>query len=149
MRPVKFVSRNCFFLYIFIAIFILSSPVLAANYGLTLVYSGNLDGELEPCGCSEGGNKGGIKRRVQKVDELRAEEPNLLLISAGGLLISEMPQDKLKSEYILKGLEALDYDAIGVQWKDLARSLQVNIGRSAHALDGSSDLLLRLIIDET
>jgi len=86
----------------------------------TLVYSGNLDGELEPCGCSEFGNQGGIKRRVQKIDELRVANPDLFLVSAGGLLISDLPQDRLTSDYILKGLAALNYDAIGVQWRDLA-----------------------------
>jgi len=85
-----------------------------------LVYSGNLDGELEPCGCSEFGNQGGIKRRVQKIDELRAVSPDLFLVSAGGLLISDLPQDRLTSDYILKGLAALNYDAVGVQWRDLA-----------------------------
>ncbi len=98
----------------------LSPPDDAGPRQLTLVYSGNLDGELEPCGCSEGGNKGGIKRRVNQIDRLRQQQPDLFLISAGGLLVSEMPQDKLKSEYILKGLAQLDYDAIGVQWQDLA-----------------------------
>jgi len=92
----------------------------AGQSKFTLVYSGNMDGELEPCGCSEGGDKGGIKRRVKKVDELRKKDPKLVLFSTGGLLVSEMPQDKLKSEYILKGLEQLEYDAIGVQWQDLA-----------------------------
>lgn len=86
---------------------------------ITLVYTGNLDGELEPCGCSEGGNKGGIKRNVQVVDQLRVKYPELFLISAGGLLVSELPQDKLKSEYILKGFAAMNHDAIGVQWRDL------------------------------
>jgi len=90
------------------------------THNITLVYSGNLDGELEPCGCSEGGNKGGIKRRVEKIDELRKVDPKLYLISAGGLITSEVPQDKIKAEYILKGLKHLDYDAIGVQWQDLA-----------------------------
>lgn len=85
---------------------------------ITLVYSGNLDGELEPCGCSEGGNKGGIKRIVRVTDQLRAKTPDLFLVSAGGLFVSEMPQDKLKSEYILKGFEALNFDAVGVQWRD-------------------------------
>ncbi len=85
-----------------------------------LVYSGNLDGELEPCGCSEFGNQGGIKRRVKMIDELRVSNPDLFLISAGGLLISELPQDRLTSDYILKGMAALSYDAIGVQWRDLA-----------------------------
>lgn len=98
-----------------------NSPTpLAPASQITLIYSGNLDGELEPCGCSEGGNKGGIKRRANMIDKLRAETPELFLISAGGLLISELPQDRLKSEYILKGLAKLNYDAIGVQWQDLA-----------------------------
>lgn len=92
----------------------------AGDISLTLIYSGNMDGELEPCGCSEGGDKGGIKRRVKMVDELREENPELILFTTGGLLVSEMPQDKLKSEYILKGIEALNYDAVGVQWQDLA-----------------------------
>ena len=109
-------------LILLISLFATASITYAqsGNHGVTLVYTGNLDGELEPCGCSEGGNKGGIKRQVKKIDELRAKEPNLILVSSGGLLISEMPQDKLKSEYILKGLKDTNYDAIGIQWKDLA-----------------------------
>ena len=87
---------------------------------LTLVYSGNLDGELEPCGCTEEGDLGGIKRRTNMVDQLRDKHPNLFLVSAGGLLISDTPQDRLTSEYILKGLARLDYDAVGIQWRDLA-----------------------------
>lgn len=111
------------FICIIFVLLIISLSNVHANTGshdITLVYTGNIDGELEPCGCSEGGNKGGIKRRVNAIDKLRKEDPNLILISSGGLLVSDMPQDKLKSEYILKGLEALNYDAIGVQWRDLA-----------------------------
>lgn len=99
------------------------AKVAENTQGFTLIYSGNLDGELEPCGCSEGGNKGGVKRRVAKIDELRAKNKNLILLSTGGLIVSEMPQDRLKSEYILKGLAANNYDAIGIQWKDLAFGL--------------------------
>jgi len=87
---------------------------------ITLIYSGNLDGELEPCGCSEEGDLGGIKRRVNMVDQLRREVPDLFLISTGGLLISDTPQDRLTSEYILKGLAEINYDAVGIQWRDLA-----------------------------
>jgi 2',3'-cyclic-nucleotide 2'-phosphodiesterase (5'-nucleotidase family) len=87
---------------------------------LTLAYSGNLDGELEPCGCSEEGNLGGIKRQATVLDRLRAENPQLLAVSAGGLLSAEGADDQLKSAYILKGFAALGYDAIGVQWRDLA-----------------------------
>lgn len=85
-----------------------------------LVYTGNLDGELEPCGCSETGDMGGIKRQVAMIDQLRAAEPNLYLVSSGGLLSSAHAYEKLTSEFILKGVSALGYDALGVQWSDLA-----------------------------
>jgi hypothetical protein len=96
------------------------SPAMAATSGLTLIYSGNLNGELEPCGCTEEGNMGGIRRRATMINKLRSEQPNLFLISAGGLLSSESPRDRLKGEYILKGIATINYDAIGVQWRDLA-----------------------------
>ena len=105
----------------FTALFFMSSSFANADSrDITLIYTGNLDGELEPCGCSEGGDKGGLKRRANIIDNFRKEDPNLYLISSGGLLISEVAQDTLKSRYILKGMEALNYDAIGVQWKDLS-----------------------------
>ena len=87
---------------------------------LTIIYSGNLNGELEPCGCAAETNQGGIKRRATMVKQLRAEKPDLFLFSSGGLLTSNNPQDRLTGEYVLKGLATMDYDAIGVQWSDLA-----------------------------
>lgn len=117
----KIVWRSIFSLFVVVVInSCIVMPEPNERRQVTLVYSGNLDGELEPCGCSEFGNQGGIKRRVSKVDELRRANPGLFLVSAGGLLISDLPQDRLTSQYILSGLQALDYDAIGVQWRDLA-----------------------------
>ncbi|NOX76492.1 MAG: hypothetical protein GXP17_07765 [Gammaproteobacteria bacterium] len=95
------------------------SPAVAQE-NLTLIYSGNLDGELEPCGCSDEGNFGGIKRRASLLATLRTETPGLIALSAGGLLSSDGPGDRLKGEYILKGFAALGYDAVGLQWRDLA-----------------------------
>ncbi|MCG6970714.1 MAG: hypothetical protein LJE85_13190 [Gammaproteobacteria bacterium] len=87
---------------------------------LPLIYSGNLDGELEPCGCTEEGNLGGINRRVSLLDKLRADNPQLVAISGGGLISAEGSTDRIKAKYILKGFADLHYDAIGVQWKDLS-----------------------------
>ena len=95
------------------------SPALASE-SLSIIYSGNLDGELEPCGCSAEGNFGGIKRRATLLQRLRKETPNLVLLSSGGLLSAEGPGDRLKGEYILKGFAMLNYDGIAVQWRDLA-----------------------------
>ena len=85
-----------------------------------LVYSGNIDGELEPCGCSIEGDLGGILRHATTLKALRAEHPNLFAVSSGGMVVSMSPQDQLTGEYILKGVAQLNYDAIGVQWTDLA-----------------------------
>ena len=86
---------------------------------LTLIYSGNLDGELEPCGCTAEGDLGGIKRRVTLMDAWRKEGLSPVLISTGGLFRIDLPADLITNRFILSGIAALDYDAIGVQWTDL------------------------------
>lgn len=93
---------------------------ISAQAAVDIVYSGNIDGELEPCGCAVEGNLGGILRHATTVDRLRQEHPDLFVVSAGGLIVSAVSQDRLTSEYILKGFAQLGYDAVGVQWSDLA-----------------------------
>ncbi|MFV2056448.1 MAG: multiheme c-type cytochrome [Thiohalomonadales bacterium] len=102
-----------------IALLLLGASVVTQAATLSLVYSGNLDGELEPCGCSEQGDLGGIKRRVTLLDELRKKNKNLIAISSGGLIKAEGSADRIKSDFILQGFKAFNYDAIAVQWPDL------------------------------
>ncbi len=87
---------------------------------VTLLYSGNLDGELEPCGCSAEGDLGGIQRRATVVDKFRESGLQPILISTGGLFKPEIEADQIKDRFILTGLQNLAYDGIGVQWLDLA-----------------------------
>ncbi len=114
-----------------IFLFILVSSLLSCSFlgqpksselqKITMIYSGNLDGELEPCGCSIEGNLGGILRRATVLDRLRNENKELVIVSSGGLLSNRPAEhDRLTAEYILKGIGMLDYDAIGIQWQDLA-----------------------------
>jgi len=107
-------------LTMFLCVLLAWTPLAWAGDSLSIIYSGNLDGELEPCGCSAEGNFGGIKRRATLLQQLRETTPGLLAISAGGLLSANGPGDRLKGEYILKGFVQLNYDAVGVQWSDLA-----------------------------
>lgn len=95
-------------------------PFIANSENLTLVYSGNVDGELEPCGCSAEGDFGGILRQVTAIDDLRKQQPNLVLVSTGGWVGGFSAHEKLAGEYILKGVAALGFDAVGVQWTDLS-----------------------------
>ncbi len=116
MRTFKDFTLRCV-----LALLVLASCSAAAKENaVTIVYSGNLDGELEPCGCTAEGDMGGIKRRVTAIDRLRDKNPHLVLISAGGLLTSYTANEKLISKYILEGFDALRYDAVALQWSDLA-----------------------------
>lgn len=115
-------------LHLLARLFLLFSlPVLLAMSQLsrndsmvTVIYSGNLDGELEPCGCSDEGNLGGIKRRTTILDGIKENNPQAVVVSAGGLIASQGTNDYLKSQYIFKAFSHLPYDAIGVQWADLS-----------------------------
>ena len=96
-----------------------AEPVGTARQ-LTVVYSGSLLGELEPCGCTREGDLGGIRRQATAVDALRAERPGLFLISPGGMFSTLLPTHRITNRYILSGFAELGYDAVGVQWADLA-----------------------------
>ena len=99
---------------------LLPQLVWAQGNNVEIVYSGNIDGELEPCGCSIEGDLGGILRQSSSIKKLRQKNKDLIALSAGGLIVSMVPQDKLTAEYILKAYAALEYDAVGLQWPDLA-----------------------------
>jgi len=111
---------NCF---LGVAVFLAScsGPNLRSDdLQLTLIYSGNMNGELEPCGCSEGGDLGGVKRRATLLQDLRQHNPELIVVSGGGLVAHESSRDRLRSAFLLTGLATMQYDAIAVQWQDLA-----------------------------
>lgn len=107
-------------IFMCVAVMGVTSVFASSMQEMTLIYSGNTDGELEPCGCSAEGNFGGILRRATIIDKLRKVDPDLFLVSSGGLIASMSPQDQLTGQYIFKGVAAMNYDAIGIQWADLS-----------------------------
>ncbi len=114
-------ARNTVYLLATV-LFTLAIPLFATQSTaatLTIVYSGPLRGELEPCGCTIDTDLGGIRRLATAIDALRSKDPALVLISTGGLLATTQPAHEVTNRFILKGLAALDYDAIGLRWADL------------------------------
>jgi 2',3'-cyclic-nucleotide 2'-phosphodiesterase (5'-nucleotidase family) len=109
----------CLCLFLILSVQTVTAGQVAADKTVTLIYSGNLDGELEPCGCSAEGDFGGIRRRDTMLERLRGEKPDAFVVSAGGLLSGFAANGRLTNEYILKGFALLNYDAIGLQWDDL------------------------------
>ena len=93
---------------------------VSAAQNISIIYSGNLNGELEPCGCTKEGDMGGIRRQLTMLERLRKQNPDLFLLSSGGMLAIDMATDRIKSQFILQGMTSLNYDAIGIQSRDLA-----------------------------
>ncbi len=87
---------------------------------LVILYTGDLRGELEPCGCAEETDLGGIRRRASVVEQQRELNQDLILVSAGGLISSNTWQDKIKAEYIYSAMNKMAFDSVGVQWRDLS-----------------------------
>jgi hypothetical protein len=94
------------------------STAVSAALPITLLYSSDLDGELEPCGCSELGDLGGLKRRATVIDRERAIDPNLLLLSGGALLGNSTVPEPTKARAIFQGISLLGYDVVALRQAD-------------------------------
>ena len=100
----------------------ISSPLHAetADSSITLIYTSNFQGEIEPCGCTMDGDFGGVPRRVTMLDRLREEDENLVLISAGGIFNDIASTKNIINHAIVNGFKMIRFDAIGIQKKDFA-----------------------------
>ncbi|MEJ2743502.1 MAG: cytochrome c family protein [Gammaproteobacteria bacterium] len=86
---------------------------------LNLAYIGNINGELEPCGCTVETDYGGLKRQASVLKALRKTFEPLMVLSTGGLLDDFDSNTRIKNQFILEGMSLLAYDAIAVQARDL------------------------------
>ena len=85
-------------LIILFFLFLGSSISLGNEVSLTLIYTSNTLGEVEPCGtCPEGGDNGGLARRAHYIKTVKEEVKNLLILDGGdALVISYFGQTKRK-----------------------------------------------------
>ncbi|MBX3426742.1 MAG: hypothetical protein KF688_13765 [Pirellulales bacterium] len=90
---------------------------------LALVFSGELDGYLEPCGCAGLENqKGGFKRRMFLMEQLRKQGWPLASFDVGGLSKRVGVQAEIKFRYAAESLAAMQYDAVAIGAHDLELS---------------------------
>jgi len=80
---------------------------------LNIVYTGGVNGELEPCGCSPTSDFGGVARRAGYLAENRKTLSPHILIDAGNFLDWDSQQGRLKAEAMLKAFSIMKYDAVG------------------------------------
>jgi 2',3'-cyclic-nucleotide 2'-phosphodiesterase (5'-nucleotidase family) len=97
----------------------LPSTVAAETRKLLVVYTGNLLAELKPCGCAKEEDQGGIERRMQYLNDLRKDKPDLLLVDTGDHFKEPTRQGKLKAETLMTATEKMSYDAVALGERDL------------------------------
>jgi 2',3'-cyclic-nucleotide 2'-phosphodiesterase (5'-nucleotidase family) len=78
---------------------------------LTILYTGRSDGELTGCDCPQG-LPGGLARRATVVRQVRAVDPNVLLVDAGDMLSTYAAPREDRT--ILEVLRQFGYDCLNV-----------------------------------
>lgn len=78
---------------------------------LNIIYTGGVNGELEPCGCSPKTDFGGLARRAGYIAEHRKMLSPYILIDAGNFLDMDTPQGRLRAEAMLRAFSIMKYDA--------------------------------------
>ncbi len=122
---------RCFVLSMLIAgvLFISCSASEQKNGKLTIAYSGNIGGQINPCGCRI--PMGGYGRKASILNDLRSMPGrNMLVLDSGAILFNEFflapPTDKIQRHYAFVASNVIDmmgFDAINAAHFDLANSV--------------------------
>jgi Cytochrome c554 and c-prime len=98
---------------------------------VTIFFTGNELGEMQPCGCS-GGQLGGLDRRYAVLNAVGPQ--NRLIIDTGSLVSESTGQNLIKFSIIVQAFAQLGYDVVNLTEQDIL------IARQAGLLDGLSSL---------
>ncbi len=91
---------------------------------VALVFSGEQNGYLEPCGCAGLENqKGGLKRRFTFLKQLRDKGWNVVAMDLGGQEIRTGIQAEMKVDFTFRVLMKMGYTAVGIGAPELTIDL--------------------------
>ena len=107
-----------------------SCSVSDASDPLTLIYSGEEQGQLGLHGCGAE-QVGGLSRRQTVIQSLREKHANTLNLHTGNILFPSDPNNELIYQIALEALEEMNYDAFFLGPHDLC--LPVNSLQALHA----------------
>lgn len=93
-----------------ISLFLL--PLPSHGSVLNILYTGGINGELEPCGCSPKTDSGGLARLSGYVRGNADKLKPYILIDAGNSMAEDNPQGRLKAEALLKSFGIMGYGAV-------------------------------------
>jgi hypothetical protein len=91
---------------------------------LTVFVTGNVLGELKPCGCF-GGQLGGLSRRAAIFG--RVPRDKRLIVDTGSFIEGRGEQALIKYEIVLQALKQLDYDVANLSEEDIETGKTVGL----------------------
>jgi 2',3'-cyclic-nucleotide 2'-phosphodiesterase (5'-nucleotidase family) len=97
------------------------------NGKVTIIYTGNIGGRIDPCGCRI--PKGGLARRATIVKDMRTQTPDAIVLDSGALLYESIrlnapfePAHRAKAHLAVEEVVRTGIDAVNVSAMDLADS---------------------------
>jgi len=107
-------------------LFLIILQCFAYAENIEIVFTGETHAMIYPCDCPKEAD-GGIARRATKINQLRKNNPNLVLLDSGGLfaggILDEYSQntelDKKRSLVTLEALKLMKYDAVTIGDEEL------------------------------
>jgi hypothetical protein len=103
---------------------ILYGKEMSSEFDISIVFTGEENGYLEPCGCSKG-ELGGLPRRHTLINRLRDNKEHCVLLSLGDISREVGRQDEIKMEITLKALDQMGYFAHNIGEKDINMGLEL------------------------
>jgi len=107
-------------LFVVAVLFIMAAVAHGSEKAVNIIYTGSLQGQLEPCGCSPQSDFGGMARIGGWLEEHRNELKPYILVDAGNFAGEDRPQGRLKTEAMLQSFSSIHYDAIALSDRELA-----------------------------
>ena len=89
-----------------------------AAKGYSIILSGNWQGQIEPCGCTEH-QKGGLDRRTETINTIAPDADSRLILEAGPLIDDFDRQNQLKFDTFLRAMKTVGYDAVAMSAPEL------------------------------
>ncbi len=105
-----------------LVLLIIISPLASYGQGRTLniIYTGSMNGKLEPCGCSPKTDFGGVARLSGYLSGHEKELSPYILIDGGNFASQDTPQGRLQAEAMLKSFGIMKYNAVALLKKEKA-----------------------------
>ena len=91
---------------------------IVAPDGYVLLFTGNWQSHIEPCGCTEK-QLGGIDRRTETIRKIAPLPEARLMLDAGPLIDDDNRQSQLKFETFLYSMRRLNYDAVSLTGREM------------------------------